>query len=53
MIGWAGFHVTGFTAGGNSGTVSGWFQSVIWDGILGTPADITNDFGVRVVELVG
>jgi Flp pilus assembly protein TadG len=53
VIGWAGFHVTGFTAGGNSGTVSGWFQSVIWDGILGTPADIDNDFGVRVVELVG
>jgi hypothetical protein len=53
VIGWAGFHVTGFTAGGNSGTVSGWFESVIWDGILGSPADATNDFGVRVVQLVG
>jgi hypothetical protein len=52
VIGWAGFHVTGFTAGGNSGTVSGYFQSVIWQGILGSPADIDNDFGVRVVELV-
>jgi hypothetical protein len=53
VIGWAGFHITGFTAQGNGGTVSGWFQSVIWDGILGSPADSENDFGVRVVELVG
>ena len=53
VIGWAGFYVTGFTAQGNGGTVSGYFLSVIWDGILGSPADATNDFGVRVIELVG
>ena len=53
VIGWAGFHITGFTAQGNGGTVSGYFLSVIWDGILGSPADATNDFGVRTIELVG
>jgi hypothetical protein len=53
VIGWAGFHVTGFTAQGNGGTVSGYFQSVIWEGILGSPADSENDFGVRAIELVG
>jgi Putative Flp pilus-assembly TadE/G-like len=53
VIGWAGFHVTGFEAHGNGGKVFGWFESVIWEGILGEPADTENDFGVRAIQLVG
>jgi hypothetical protein len=53
VIGWAGFTITGFTAQGNGGTVSGYFKDVIWQGILGAPADAENDFGVRAIELVG
>ncbi len=52
VIGWVAFHVTGFTAHGNSGTVTGWFERVIWEGIETSAADEENDFGVRVVQLV-
>ncbi len=53
VVGWAGFHVTGFTAQGNSGKVMGYFESVLWDGLLGESDDGANDFGVRSIELVG
>jgi hypothetical protein len=52
VVGWAGFHVTGFDAQGNGGKVYGWFTNVIWDGILSESADADNDFGVRTVQLV-
>jgi Flp pilus assembly protein TadG len=52
VVGWAGFHVTGFDAKGNGGEVYGWFESVIWEGILSETADADNDFGVRSVQLV-
>lgn len=52
VIGWVAFHVTGFTAQGNGGTVTGWFERVIWEGIETSAADEENDFGVRVVQLV-
>jgi hypothetical protein len=51
VIGWVGFHLTGYDARGSNGTVSGWFTKVIWEGIEvengGNP-----DFGVRAVQLV-
>ena len=53
VVGWAGFHVTGFSASGNSGKVFGYFESVLWDGLLGESDDGANDFGVRSIELVG
>ncbi len=52
VVGWAGFHVTGFSANGNSGKINGWFESVLWEGLLGE-ADDGDDFGVRSIELVG
>jgi putative Flp pilus-assembly TadE/G-like protein len=52
VVGWAGFHVTGFDAQGNGGKVYGWFDRVIWEGILSESADADNDFGVRSVQLV-
>jgi putative Flp pilus-assembly TadE/G-like protein len=51
VVGWVGFLVTGFTAHGNSGTVSGHFTRVIWEGIMGSSASQAN-FGARSVALV-
>jgi hypothetical protein len=55
VIGWVGFHLTGFDANGiNSGRLYGYFTRVIWDGIQVTKADEGGpDFGVRTVQLVG
>lgn len=51
VIGWVGFHLTGYDARGSNGTVSGWFTRVVWEGI-----EVENggdpDFGVRAVQLV-
>ena len=54
IIGWAAFHITGFTASGNSGSITGWFEKVDWDGIESTVTDGSNpDLGARVVKLIG
>src|SRR4051812_43125834 len=53
VVGWAGFHVTGFSAQGNGGKVFGYFESVLWEGLLGESDDGANDFGVSSIELVG
>ena len=51
VVGWVGFHLTGFDARGNHGTVDGWFTRVIWEGISGeTPTG--DDFGARSVALI-
>jgi hypothetical protein len=53
VIGWAAFHITLSQAGGNSGTISGWFERVIWQGIV--PASgpaVMPDLGVHSVALV-
>ena len=52
IIGWAGFHVEGFTAQGNNGSVSGYFTQVIWDGIQSTTAPTGNNFGVYTIALI-
>jgi hypothetical protein len=53
VIGWAAFHVTLSQASGNSGTISGWFDRVIWQGIVPAsgPAAMP-DLGVHSVALV-
>ncbi len=51
VVGWVGFHMTGFTARGSSGTLDGWFTRVIWDGIQNERAT-GDDFGVRSVSLI-
>jgi len=54
VVGWVGFHITGHTANGSSGSITGWFTEVTWDGIESTASDGSNpDLGARVVKLVG
>jgi secretion/DNA translocation related TadE-like protein len=53
VIGWAAFHITGHTASGNSGSITGWFERVTWDGIESTATDGSNpDLGARTVKLI-
>ncbi|HEV7640758.1 MAG TPA: Tad domain-containing protein [Gaiellaceae bacterium] len=53
VVGWAAFHVTLSQASGNSGSISGWFDRVIWQGIVPSsgPA-VMPDLGVHSVALV-
>jgi Putative Flp pilus-assembly TadE/G-like len=50
VVGWVGFHLTGFTANGNNGTLTGWFTSITWDGIQAQPP--SEDFGAHSIQLV-
>jgi hypothetical protein len=50
VIGWVGWHLTGFKIGGK-GKLDGWFTRVIWEGIQSDTAT-DDDFGVRAVSLV-
>ncbi len=53
VIAWVGFHLTGFTARGSSGTISGYFTEIIWEGIQSEkPGDAGPDFGARTIRLV-
>lgn len=52
VIGWVGFHLTGFSGSGSSGELDGWFTKVIWNGLQGTTDNNLPDFGVYSVELV-
>ena len=54
VIGWVGFHLlSDVVGGGTSGSISGYFTEVIWDGIQSTSASPPGtDFGVRSIALV-
>jgi hypothetical protein len=52
VIGWAGFYLTGFSASGSDGSVSGHFTRVIWDGLEATSGgSAPPNFGARTVIL--
>jgi hypothetical protein len=51
VVGWVGFHVTGFQANGSTGKVSGYFTEVLWEGIQSSTGNNAN-LGTRTVELV-
>jgi hypothetical protein len=51
VIGFAGFHVTGIQINGSKSKIFGWFERVIWEGILNETAP-ENDFGARTIALV-
>jgi hypothetical protein len=51
IIGWVSFVPTSFTIGGSSGTISGYFTKVIWQGLADETGTVP-DFGVRVISLV-
>jgi Flp pilus assembly protein TadG len=53
VVGWVAFHVTGHEAHGSTGSISGYFTEVTWDGIESTTTDGSNpDLGARTVKLV-
>jgi Flp pilus assembly protein TadG len=52
VIGWVAFHLDAFDDQGNSGTLTGYFTRVIWDGIQSTSNKHLPDFGVYSVSLV-
>jgi hypothetical protein len=54
IIGWIGFHLLSGTLQGQSGTLTGYFTRVLWQGLIpkgGTPPG-TNNFGMTSVALV-
>jgi hypothetical protein len=54
IIGWAAFHITDSQANGNNGSISGWFDKVIWQGLVppNGPAAGIPDLGIHSVALV-
>ena len=52
VIGWVAFHLDSFDARGNSGTLTGYFTRVIWDGLQSSVNKHLPDFGVYSVSLV-
>ena len=51
VIGWVAFHVTSYNANGNTGTVNGSFEKVIWEGVQSQNGDNLN-YGTTTIELV-
>jgi hypothetical protein len=53
VIGWVGFHLeSSVNGGGSSGSITGYFTQVIWDGIQSASGTTSPDFGVHSIELV-
>lgn len=50
VVGWAGFHLTGYNIHGSNSKLFGWFERVIWEGI--ESEDSEDDFGVRTIALI-
>lgn len=51
VVGWIGFRVLSYTRRGNGGALTGYFTSVVWEGIPSESAE--NFFGAKVIKLVG
>jgi hypothetical protein len=51
IIGWVGFHLTGFDLHGSSEKLYGYFTQVIWEGIQ-SETNSQPDFGARTIALV-
>lgn len=53
IVGWAGFHLDSTTASGDTGSLTGYFTKVIWDGLQSPPGTgQPPDFGLYSVSLV-
>jgi Flp pilus assembly protein TadG len=57
IIGWIGFHLTGYTVNGNSATLTGYFTQYIAKGILARRSPGSGDvpssfFGVKTIQLI-
>jgi Flp pilus assembly protein TadG len=51
VIGWVAFHVTSYTANGNTGKINGYFEKVIWEGVQSQSGANLN-YGTTTIELV-
>jgi putative Flp pilus-assembly TadE/G-like protein len=53
VIGWVGFYLDSFDARGSSGSITGHFTEVVWDGLPATTGGAGGpNFGARTVQLV-
>lgn len=52
VVGWVGFTISGFSGGGDSGTITGRFRRLTWEGEEGPADSAAPDLGARVVALV-
>jgi Flp pilus assembly protein TadG len=53
VIGWVGFHLLSYDARGSSGSITGYFTEVIWDGLQATSSSgQPPNFGARSVQLI-
>lgn len=52
VIGWVAFHLDSFDARGDSGSLTGYFSRVIWDGLQSNTNKHLPDFGVYSISLV-
>jgi hypothetical protein len=52
IVGWVGFHITGMNLTGTNEKIKGWFEKVIWDGVLVESGSGTLGNGIKAVELV-
>lgn len=53
VIGWVGFHLLSYEARGSSGSITGYFTEVIWDGLQSTSSSgQPPNFGARSVQLI-
>jgi hypothetical protein len=51
IIGWVGFHLTGYNLHGSKEKLFGYFTQVIWEGIQ-SESSSQPDFGVRAISLI-
>jgi hypothetical protein len=51
VVGWVAFHVTDYKATGSDGTVDGYFEKVIWEGVQSQSGNNLN-YGTTTIELV-
>jgi Flp pilus assembly protein TadG len=52
VVGWVGFYLTDFDARGSSGSITGYFTEVVWDGIQATTSSGQPNLGARTVSLI-
>lgn len=55
IIGWAAFHLTDASASGTSGSLTGYFTNVFWQGVVSTsgpPSPAIPDLGVHTIALI-
>jgi Flp pilus assembly protein TadG len=52
VVAWVGFRIDSFTASGNTGTLTGAFTTITWQGLPATPNNGEPNLGTRVVTLI-